>query len=194
MDISIVVATFSIIAVTEFGDKTQLAALTLATGNKLVPVFLGCLLGVLLVDGVGVLVGHLLYSYLPMFWIGLGSGLVFILFGIHALLKKDKVEEDQVNKSQRSAFLSSWSLLALMELGDKTQLASIVLSARYMDPLPVFLGIVLAFTLVMGIGVAAGAGIKRVVPRRYLKVGSAILFIAFGALFVVSALTGTQII
>ena len=193
MDLSIVVATFSIIAVAEFGDKTQIAVLTLATGNKLVPVFLGCLLGVLVVDGVGVLAGYVLYSFLPMFWIGLGSGLVFIIFGVHALLKKESAEE-RVNGSQRASFLSGLSLLALMELGDKTQLASIILSARYMNPLPVFLGIVLAFTLVMGIGVAAGAGIKKVVPRKYLKVGSAVLFILFGALFIVSALTGRQII
>jgi putative Ca2+/H+ antiporter (TMEM165/GDT1 family) len=93
-----------------------------------------------------------------------------------------------------SIVVATFSIIAVAEFGDKTQLASIVLAARYMDPLPVFLGIVLAFTLVMGIGVAAGAGIKRMVPRKYLKVGSAILFIVFGALFVVSALTGTRII
>ena len=93
-----------------------------------------------------------------------------------------------------SIVLAMFSIISVAELGDKTQLASIVPAARYMDPFPVFLGIILAFTLVMGIGVAAGAGIKRVVPRKYLKVGSAILFILFGALFIISALTGRQII
>lgn len=192
MDLSIIAETFSIITLAEFGDKTQLTALNLATSGRLVPVFLGCLLGVLAVDGAGVFIGFLLYSLLPMFWIALGSGIVFVVFGLYGLLKKEAKEEKA--KETKASFLSSFSLIALMELGDKTQIAAIALSARYQAPIPVFIGLTISFILVMGVGVLAGSAIKRLIPRKILKIASSALFILFGVLFIISALTGRTII
>ncbi|MEM2906398.1 MAG: TMEM165/GDT1 family protein [Candidatus Bathyarchaeia archaeon] len=181
-------ASFGIIAVAELGDKTQVAAVTLASRYRPLPVFAGCLLGVGLANGAGVAVGSLLDALLPLFWIRVSSGVAFVLLGVYGLVSKG---EGQVRlKRQGSALFASASLIALMEFGDKTQLAAIFLTAQYDAPVEVFLGAMLAFSLLMGLGVAVGATLTRLVPQRYIKAASSLLFIAFGISSLVLIIAG----
>lgn len=80
-----------------------------------------------------------------------------------------------------------------MELGDKTQLASISLAAEYDAPIMVFIGVMLAFTVLAGLGVVLGTVISRLVPLRYVRIGSGLPFIVFGVLFVWSAVSGVKL-
>jgi putative Ca2+/H+ antiporter (TMEM165/GDT1 family) len=88
---------------------------------------------------------------------------------------------------------SVFTLVALAELGDKTQIASITLAAQFASPVQVFAGVMLAFLLITGIGVLLGTKLLRLLPIKYLRMGTAALFIIFGALFIMSSITGISI-
>jgi putative Ca2+/H+ antiporter (TMEM165/GDT1 family) len=76
--------------------------------------------------------------------------------------------------------LSTFAALFLAELGDKTQLAAISLSASTKKPLSVFLGGTAALAAVTGLGVLFGDALLRAVPERLLRRGAAFLFIGMG--------------
>ena len=80
-----------------------------------------------------------------------------------------------------------------MELGDKTQLSVIALAAEYDAPLMVFVGVMFALALLTAIGIFVGSVISRFVPMKYIKVGSSLVFILFGVLFLFGAITGSRL-
>jgi putative Ca2+/H+ antiporter (TMEM165/GDT1 family) len=79
-------------------------------------------------------------------------------------------------------FATTFGLLFVAEIGDKTQLAVVSMSSKTSKPVTVFLASVLALAAVTLIGVAIGAGIAEVVPRVWLKRVAAALFFAVGIL------------
>ena len=85
-------------------------------------------------------------------------------------------------------------MITLMELGDKTQLAVIALTAKAGSSFLIFLGASLAFLVVTGIGVTVGTAVQKVVPMRYIRIGAAIVFIIFGALFLLSAVASFELL
>jgi putative Ca2+/H+ antiporter (TMEM165/GDT1 family) len=78
--------------------------------------------------------------------------------------------------------LSTFVTIFLAELGDKTQLASILMTSKTNKPVLVFIGTMLAFAIVTVIGVAAGSMITKLVPFNFIKAGAAISFIIIGIL------------
>lgn len=78
-------------------------------------------------------------------------------------------------------FATTFATLFLAEMGDKTQLAAITLSASTKQPWAVFLGGTAALAAVTGLGVVFGEGILRVVPEAVIRRGAALLFMAIGA-------------
>lgn len=194
MDLTPFLSAFGIIALAEFGDKTQLAAVTLCSRHKPSSVFLGTVLALILVNGIGVLIGEALATFLPMFWIGIGTGIIFILFGLYILLSKNTDTQEMKTRKSKYAILTSFSIVALMELGDKTQLAVIALTAKAGGSFLIFLGASLAFLVVTGIAVTIGRVIQKIVPIRYIRVGAAIVFIVFGAFFLLSTIAGFELL
>ena len=79
-------------------------------------------------------------------------------------------------------FATTFTALFIAELGDKTQLAAISLTAETKKPVSVFLGSVLALALVTLIGVLFGEALTKLIPVEYLKKGAAGLFIIIGVL------------
>jgi Ca2+/H+ antiporter, TMEM165/GDT1 family len=77
-------------------------------------------------------------------------------------------------------FAAAFAALFLAELGDKTQLVVITMSASSKRPLAVFLGGSLALVLLTGIGAIAGEAVTRVIPGWLLKKTAALLFVAIG--------------
>lgn len=82
-----------------------------------------------------------------------------------------------------------WKVLAaafgtifLAELGDKTQLAAIMMTSKTKAPVSVFTGTVLALAVVTLIGVLFGEGLVRVVPEHVIKTIAAVAFILIGVL------------
>ncbi|OGS70179.1 MAG: hypothetical protein A2Y96_02815 [Firmicutes bacterium RBG_13_65_8] len=79
---------------------------------------------------------------------------------------------------------ATFGLIFLAELGDKTQLTTMALSAQSRSPVSVFLGAAAALTLTSLIGVLLGGVIHRFVPAQVIQVGSGLMFLVVGLLLV----------
>lgn len=78
--------------------------------------------------------------------------------------------------------LSTFALLFIAELGDKTQLAVINMTAKHRAPIWVFVGATLALAAVTGLGVLGGELLTRFIPEAILRKVAALLFVAMGLL------------
>ena len=89
MDLRVLITTFGIIFLAEMGDKTQLAAMTMAADTKKPwAVFLGASLALAAVSGLGVLVGSVIGNYVPLEWVKRAAAVAFIVIGILMLAVK----------------------------------------------------------------------------------------------------------
>ena len=89
MDWRVIVTTFGIIFLAEMGDKTQLAAMTMAAQTKKPwAVFIGASVALACVSAIGVLVGGVLSQYVPLEWIKRVAAVAFIVIGVLMLLGK----------------------------------------------------------------------------------------------------------
>jgi putative Ca2+/H+ antiporter (TMEM165/GDT1 family) len=77
-------------------------------------------------------------------------------------------------------FFTTFGTIFLAELGDKTQLAAILMTSKTKLPLSVFTGASLALCLVTLVGVLLGEGLIAVIPQNILKKVAALAFIAIG--------------
>ena len=77
-------------------------------------------------------------------------------------------------------FLTTFGTILLAELGDKTQLAAIIMTSKTGRPLCVFGGAILALSLVTLIGVLFGEGLISIIPQNILQKGAALAFILVG--------------
>ena len=186
MDLAPLISTFVILALAELGDKTQLVAITLSSKYGAISVFAGAMLAMALVDGASIIAGTFLADIFSGQIIRLAGAAIFLAFGIHTLLSK---KDDEVEvKRGKSAIVTSFSMVAVMELGDKTQFSVITLAAQYSNPLLVFTGMMLAYALLMGIGVILGCKLLKFVPKKYLKIFTGALFLVFGTVFLLGAM------
>jgi len=89
MDWRVTLTTFGIIFLAELGDKTQIAAMTMAAQKKRPwEVFIGAALALTAVSAIGVVVGSVLGQYLPVDWIKRVAGAAFIVIGVLVLIGK----------------------------------------------------------------------------------------------------------
>jgi len=89
MDLRVLFTTFGIIFLAEMGDKTQLAAMTMAAQtNKPWAVFIGSSLALAVVSALGVIVGGVIGDYVPLEWVKRGAAVAFILIGVLMLAGK----------------------------------------------------------------------------------------------------------
>jgi Ca2+/H+ antiporter, TMEM165/GDT1 family len=89
MDWRVFLTTFGIIFLAEMGDKTQIAAMTMAAEkNRPWEVFIGASLALAAVSAIGVVVGTALGHYLPLEWIKRTAGAAFIVIGVLILIGK----------------------------------------------------------------------------------------------------------
>ena len=191
MNLITFLAAFSFIFLAELGDKTQLAVITLCSRHDWKVVLSGAMLSFALIDGLSVLVGRGIAEVVPLFWIRIIGGVMFIAFGLYILLHKERENESFKLTEKSSGFISTLILISLAELGDKTQLAVIALAAEYAEAIMVFLGVISGFLAITIIGVLIGKGLIHLVPQRYLRLISAILFIGFGIIFLLQPIVFT---
>ncbi len=89
MDWRVFLTTFGVIFMAEMGDKTQLAAMTMAAQTKRPwAVFFGAALALASVSALGVVVGSFIGDYLPLIWVKRAAAVSFIVIGILILLGK----------------------------------------------------------------------------------------------------------
>jgi Ca2+/H+ antiporter, TMEM165/GDT1 family len=188
MDALPILSAFALILIAELGDKTQLSVISLSCTFRWHHVFAGSMLAFLAVDGVSIAVGGPLLALVPLRYVQMVSGVVFVVFGIFPLLRKEKTYDIKVNTRRSNIpLLASFSLIALMELGDKTQIITITLAAQS-SPILVLIGMVSAFALLTGAAVLIGAKLVSRLPMKWLKIGTSALFIILGSISVLSGI------
>ncbi|MFX0071963.1 MAG: TMEM165/GDT1 family protein [Candidatus Hermodarchaeota archaeon] len=216
MEIIIFLITFSILFLGELGDKTQLVVFNLSLEHeKSYKVGIGATIGFAVIVTIGVFFGVFITTFIPLTIVTIVSGIVFIIVGIletrglkdlyrERKFKKDgedsenfePLREENINSESNSRwsslkknpYLTGFSCIFLMELGDKTQILTIALASIYPYPFEVWLGAFLALTSLAWMGAFFGAAIARRIPKFHLKLISVIIFIIIGILILVTSI------
>lgn len=171
---------FLLIFAAEMGDKTQIIAMTFATQYLVKEVIMGVTIGVLFNHGIAILLGSFISKIIPMDLIQIIAGFLFIVFGINAL-KYD--EEDEVeNKKALSPIVTVALAFFIGELGDKTQLTAMTLSAEASYPLFILMGTTLGMIATSGLGIFVGSKIGNKIPEMAIKIASSLVFVFFGTI------------
>jgi Ca2+/H+ antiporter, TMEM165/GDT1 family len=171
-----------VVALAEIGDKTQLLALILAARyRKPLPIAFGILIATLVNHGLAAWLGALAAGWLgpdAMRWI---LGLGFLAMAGWCLIP-DKVEDGPQAAAKAGAFLATLIAFSLVEIGDKTQIATVALAARFDGILLVTAGTTLGMMLVNVPAVLCGDGIARRLPLKPIRMAAASLFAILGVL------------
>lgn len=171
---------FFLVLASEMGDKTQLLALVLASRfKKPWTIMAGILIATLLNHGLASFLGGWLSTLVtPNVLRWLLSGL-FFAFALWILIP-DKDGDDLGAKDHFNALVTTTVTFFLAEMGDKTQLATIALGARYQSPLWVTVGTTLGMLVADGIAVFFGDRLTSRVPMGLIRKIACVLFILFG--------------
>jgi len=214
MNLGLAAVTFAVIIPAELPDKTFISAIVLSSKHRPLPVWLGAAAGLIVQAGVGVLAGRLL-ALLPHRTVeGIVAGL-FLAGAAYLLFVPERAAEqagteaaaghlDQVTPesagdppgreprrlSGARIALITFGVVTLAEFGDLTQVIVANLTARYRDPLSVFVGAAAAFVLVSGVGVAAGRTLTRYVPLALVRRLSGTVLGGLGIWTLVSVIRG----
>jgi len=174
------VSSFTVIVLAEIGDKSQLVCMTLAARYRPWPVLLGAIVAFAILNSIAVLFGAAAAQWLPENVVLGIVGILFLLFGLHALRHANEQEQSvEADRGSHGLFLSTLLLITLAEFGDKTQIAVAGLSSTS-DPYAVWLGATLALALTSALGVWAGRLIMQYISVTLLHRISGGLFIVLG--------------
>jgi putative Ca2+/H+ antiporter (TMEM165/GDT1 family) len=181
-------AALGLVFVAELGDKTQLVALGMGARHRLAPVLLGVAVAYALSNLLSVVVGGLLGAALPTRALGIGGGILFLLFAAWNLRDAGEVE-GQVDGVPRHGHVVVSVAVAMFvaELGDKTMLTTATLAAQG-NPVLVWIGATIGITLSGAVGVLVGRATGAKLPERAIRIGSSVLFALFGVALLVANL------
>lgn len=165
------------VGLAELGDKTQLTVLCLASKTKKhLELLLGIMLAFVIADGLAIMLGNFITMYIPIHYIKIISGAIFILFGILTLMSK-KQEEAACDLKQ--PFASGFLLIFISEIGDKTQIASGLFATKF-DPLMVFIGVISALTILSVMTIYLGKFVALKVNKKVISNIAGVVFILVG--------------
>jgi putative Ca2+/H+ antiporter (TMEM165/GDT1 family) len=189
MNLTAFLSSFGLIFVAELGDKTQLTAIALAARYRWTKAFGGVASAFVVLNIAAVGVGRVLFDYVPLTWVRLASAAVFLLFGVLTFRDdgSDDNDDEASKRVDRGPFLTSFILIFLAELGDKTQIVTATLSAQRDAPVSVFMGSTLALWLVSLLGLLLGAQIRRRLSQRLVHRAAGVMFIVFGIVSAIAA-------
>jgi putative Ca2+/H+ antiporter (TMEM165/GDT1 family) len=170
-----------VVALGEIGDKTQLLALVLAARfRKPLPIVAGILVATLANHALAGWLGNLIRGALPPDALRWVVALSFFAVAAWAL-KPDKLDDDEPPPASRwGVFGVTVVAFFLAEIGDKTQVATIVLAARFESLAAVVVGTTLGMLLANVPVVLVGKAASARIPFRAVRVVAALLFAAMG--------------
>ncbi len=199
MDWQVFLSTLGLLFLAELGDKTQLAVIAQTCRfRRPGAIFLGASLALAVVTGLGVLAGQLAGRLIPGQWIRYIAAAGFVLmgawlawetwkFGCRATEACPSADPPPARTDWR-ILGTTFGLLFVAEMGDKTQLAILARASESQQPLAVFAGAILALVAVTALGVVGGQGLVRLIPERWLR------WIAAGAFVVMGVLIGVGLL
>jgi putative Ca2+/H+ antiporter (TMEM165/GDT1 family) len=177
-------ASAAVVAVAEIGDKTQLLAMLLAARFRApLPVLLGILAATLANHAVAGAIGVALGDALQGPWFRYAVALSFFAVAAWALLPDRLGDNAQTYvRAGLGAFAATLVCIFIAEIGDKTQVATVALAARYHALLAVVAGTTLGMLLANVPAVLLGERVVRLVPERAARIAAALLFALMGVL------------
>jgi len=171
----------AVVALAEMGDKTQLLSFVLAARlKKRAPIMLGILVATLANHALAGYVGVWLARLVPAEALRWLIALSFFAFGAWALVP-DRLEGER-RLPGAGVFVTTLVAFFLVEMGDKTQLATVALAARYDSLVAVVLGTTLGMLIANAPAVWIGAALAHRVDMRALRWVAATLFVVLGVL------------
>ena len=175
-------STFGLIFLAEIGDKSQLVCMTLAARHRHLPVLLGAIAAFLILNTLAVVFGAGLAQWIPEKILAGAVAILFGAFGIKSRLTREEVTEDGEveEKPGHGIFATTFLMLLLAEMGDKTQIAIAGLAST-LPSLAVWIGATLALITTSALGVWLGVTLLRRIPIHRLHQVSGIFFLVLAA-------------
>ena len=173
-----------VVALGEMGDKTQLLAFMLAARfKKPVPIVLGILVSTLANHAMAGAVGNAVAAFVGPTLLRWGLGLSFLAMAAWMLVPDQADDEALDGKISRlGVFGTTVVAFFLAEMGDKTQIATVALAARYDSLVSVVAGTTLGMMLANVPAVYLGDRVTRAVPMKLVHGVSAAIFAVLGVL------------
>lgn len=170
----------AVVALAEIGDKTQLLAILLATRFKRpLPIILGILVATLANHALAALLGAQATAFLDSDIFRYVIGASFVAMAAWTLIP-DKFEDDDAPKSHAGAFMTTLVAFFLVEMGDKTQVATIALGARFHDVFTVTAGTTLGMMIANVPAIFLGHELLKRVDLNKVRMIAAALFLVIG--------------
>jgi len=184
MDLSALAISTGVVALAEMGDKTQLLSLMLAARypKQALAIIGGIFIATIANHACAAFLGHWLTSFMSpdlLKWI---LGLSFVGTGLWLLVPDhiDDAEDSKVADRAFQVFLLTLGLFFVAEMGDKTQIATIALGAKYSDVLSVTVGTTLGMMLANAPAVWIGQKFTKRMPIKWVHAVAAVTFISIG--------------
>jgi len=176
-----------VVALAEVGDKTQLLAFILAARfKKPLPIVLGILAATVLNHGAAGLLGAWITRAVNPHVLRWVLGLSFLGMAAWTMVP-DKIEDEETQMAGRfGVFGATFVTFFLAEMGDKTQIATVALAARYADVVAVVLGTTAGMMLANVPAVLLGERITRRLSLKRLHAIAAVVFAVLGVLTLLS--------
>ena len=188
MPLSTALVSTATVALAEIGDKTQLLALLLAARfRKPWPIVAGILVATLLNHALAGWLGALAAQWLTpqvLRWIVAVSFIAIALW----TLKPDTLDDDAGDLPARGAFVATAIAFFIAEIGDKTQVATVLLAANYTPLWQVVAGTTLGMLLANVPVVVLGSRFAARLPLRAARIAAAVVFLALGVWALLGAL------
>lgn len=186
MPITIVLTSLGLVALAEIGDKTMLLAMLLASRfRRPLPIVAAIFCATLLNHAVAAWAGAEIAGLLDGFWFELFVCVGFLAMAVWTLVP-DKVDALEDKPARSGAFVTTLVSFFLVEIGDKTQVATIALGARYAAVhdavLLVAAGTTLGMMLINVPAVFFGDALTRLVPLKVVRIAAAAVFAVLGVL------------
>ena len=163
----------------EMGDKTQLLALVLtARYKKPWTILFGVFIATLLNHALAAYAGGMVSSWVSPMVLKWSLAIIFFAFAAWILIP-DK-EEELKSTSQYGALLTTIVAFFLAEMGDKTQLATIALGARYTNTVLVTIGTTVGMIASNALAIFLGDQLLKRIPMQWVRVFACGLFVIFG--------------
>lgn len=181
-----IISSFTLVAISEMGDKTQLLAFSLAARFKQPWIIMaGILTATLLNHALASTVGQWVSAQVSPAALATILAATFFGFGLWTL-KPDKLDDEQ-SPHRYGTFVTTVILFFLAEMGDKTQLATVALAARFQSAILVTVGTTLGMMTSDGLAVFLGEKLAEHAQNKWLRRIAASLFFVFGIASAVSA-------
>lgn len=176
-----------VVSIAEIGDRTQLLTLLLvARWRQPWPIIGGIFVATLLNHALAATVGQLVASFIGPELLRWVLGLSFIAMALWALKPDDLEDTPELRRNGLGTFLATAVIFFLVEMGDKTQVATAALAARYDDILMVTMGTTIGM-MIANVPVAfCGEAITRRLPLRYIRWAAAGLLAVIGIVTLVA--------